>query len=103
MTRTDDLVALSPILEWTYVMSQELHADPTDRFDTSTILASGYDQLKLVDQALRDAEKRLRAAHIQCIEHGPRRAQALYQEVIALRDRSRLMLAVLGELWVAER
>jgi hypothetical protein len=83
-------------------MNQELHADPTDRFDTSGILVSGYDELTRVDQALRDAEQRLRAAHILRTEHGPRRAQELYQEVIALRDRSRLVLAVLGEIWVAE-
>lgn len=84
-------------------MSQELQADPTDRFATSAILASGYDELTRVDQELRAAQQRLDAAHIQCGEHGPQRAQAAYREVITLRDRSKLVLAVLGEMWVAER
>ncbi len=84
-------------------MRQELHADPTDRFDTSAILASGYDELTRVDQKLRDAEQRLEAAHFLCSEHGRQRAQAAYQEVIALRDQSRQVLAVLGEIWVAGR
>jgi len=84
-------------------MSQELHRDPTDRFDAGEILASGYDELTRVDEALRDAERQLRAAHSQCLEDGPRRAQQLYLEVIALRDKSRSMLAVLGEIWVADR
>lgn len=83
-------------------MSYELDADPTDRFDRSEILVSGYDELTRVDQALRDAEQRLQAAHIQPTEQGPRRAQELYREVVALRDRSKLVLAVLGEIWVAE-
>ena len=84
-------------------MRPELHADPTDRFAASAILASGYSELTRVDQALREAEQRLEAAHIMCGEHGRQRAQAAYQEVIALRDRSRVVLAVLGEIWVAQR
>lgn len=84
-------------------MSHVLHADPTDRFDRGVILASGYDELTRVDQALRNAEQRLDAAHSECTKHGPRRAQELYLEVIALRDRSSLVLKVLGEIWVAER
>ena len=83
-------------------MSHELHADPTDRFDTSVILASSYDQLTRVDQALRNAERRLQAAHSKCTEHGPLRAQKLYLEVVALRQRSRQMLKVLAEIWVAQ-
>lgn len=82
-------------------MSQQLHADPTDRFDASVMLASGYQELTRVEQALREAEKRLAAAHRRRMEHGPRQAQELYREVVALRGRSRLMLAVLGEIWVA--
>ena len=82
-------------------MSHELHADKTDRFDTSVILASGYDELTRVDQALRDAELRLKAAHSKFVEHGPQRAQELYLEVIALRHRSRQVLKVLAEIWVA--
>ena len=83
-------------------MSQELDADQTDRFDTRVILASGYDELTRVDQALRTAEQRLQAAHSQRVKNGPKRAQELYQEVIALRHRSRQVLNVLGEIWVAE-
>lgn len=82
-------------------MSQELHADPSDRIDARDILASGYDELTRVDMALRDAEQRLQAAHGACMGDGPQRAQELYLEVIALRHRSRLVLAVLGEIWVA--
>lgn len=84
-------------------MSQELHAEPTDRFDTNAILASGYDELTRVDQAIRETEKRLLAAHVACTELGPLRAQEVYQEVVALRGRSRLILAVLGEIWAGER
>ena len=83
-------------------MSQELHADRTDRFDTSVILASGYDELTRVDHALRNAERRLQAAHGERIGQGPQRAQELYLEVIALRHRSRQVLKVLAEIWVAE-
>ena len=82
-------------------MSHE-HTDRTDRFDKSVILASGYDELTRVDQALRNAEQRLQAAHSQRVENGPQRAQELYLEVIALRHRSRQVLKVLGEIWVAE-
>ena len=84
-------------------MNQELHRDPTDRFDMNAILVSGYDELTRVDLALREAEQRLEAAHRQCGNEGPRQAQELYTEVIALRDKSRRMLAVLGEIWVADR
>jgi hypothetical protein len=84
-------------------MSQELQRDPTDRFDMNAILASGYDELTRVDQALRDAERRLEAAHAACIAHRPRLAREAYEEVVALRGKSRLMLATLGDMWVGRR
>lgn len=83
-------------------MSQELHRDPTDRFNAGLILVCGYDELTRVDRALRDAEQRLKTAHAMCGEHGPSHAQEVYQEVVALRDRTRQVLAVLGEIWVAD-
>lgn len=84
-------------------MSQELHSDRSDRFDAGLVLASGYDELTRVDQALRDAEQRLWAAHALCMEHGPRQAQEVYLEVVALRDRTRQVLALLGDIWAADR
>jgi len=84
-------------------MSQELHRDPSGRFNAAAILASGYDELTRVDQALRDAERRLEAAHRRCGANGPQQALELYLEIMALRDRSRRVLAVLGEVWVADR
>ena len=82
-------------------MSQELHRDPTDRFDAGAILAFGYDELTRVDEALRDAQQRLDAAHRGCSAHGPEQALELYLEIIALRAKSRRVLAVLGDIWVA--
>jgi hypothetical protein len=84
-------------------MSQALNREPTDRFDAGAILASGYDELTRVDQALRDAERRLAAAHHRSGEQGVRQAQELYLEVMALRIQSRRVLAILGEIWVRDR
>ena len=71
--------------------------------DINTRLASGYGELTRLDQALREAEQRLNAAHRLCAgQHGTRQAKELYREIIALRDRSRLVLADLGEIWIAE-
>ncbi|GAC1600939.1 MAG: hypothetical protein NVS3B2_03500 [Ramlibacter sp.] len=64
-------------------------------------LASGYAELKRVDQALRDAQERLHDAHVAyALGTGPR-PQAHYQEVISLRRRSRLLLDGLAELFLA--
>lgn len=66
-------------------------------------LASGYDELTRVDQALRDAERRLDQAHRDCAgQLGPRQATEAYREVLSLRHRSRQVLSELGEIWVAD-
>ena len=66
-------------------------------------LASGYDELKRVDRALRDAERALEAAHRECAQHHDvRQAQALYREVLALRDEARRVLIELAQMWVAD-
>jgi hypothetical protein len=66
-------------------------------------LSSRYDELREVDHALREAEGRLQAAHsIRRGQVDARTAQELYQEILALRSRSRRMLQDLAEIWVAE-
>lgn len=86
-------------------MSQQFCPDNShDTPMTATRLASGYDELTQVDQALGEAERRLAAAHRRCGQwSGPSHAQELYRELLALRDRSRRMLSELAEIWVADR
>ena len=57
-----------------------------------------------VDQALREAERRLETAHRLCAQPpGAQHTQAAYLEVLALRDRARRVLTELAEMWVADR
>lgn len=63
----------------------------------------GYAELQQLDQALRQAEHRLQAAHAQfACGQGPRPDSGLYREVLELRDRSRRLLDELGDLFTAE-
>jgi hypothetical protein len=85
-------------------MSQQFCADSSPSTVAASRLASGYDELTRVDQALREAERRLEAAHRLCAQQpGAQQAQALYLEVLALRDRARRVLIELAEMWVADR
>ncbi len=85
-------------------MSQESCTDNNDLVQAGSRLASGYDELTRVDEALREAERRLHAAHLDCARQQPtQRPHEIYREVQSLRDRSRQVLSELGEIWVAER
>src|SRR4051794_29560495 len=76
-----------------------VHSQPA--VQAASRLASGYDELKRVDRALRDAERALEAAHRQCAQHHDvRQAQALYLEVLALRHEARRVLVELAHMWV---
>lgn len=87
-------------------MNLELfRADRTEPVDTAARLAAGYVALTQVDEAIRAAQQRLEAAHLRCSQppRGAVGAEQIYGEILALRDRSRRMLAELAEIWVAER
>ena len=85
-------------------MSQQFCADSQQPAPATSRLISGYDELTRVDLALRDAERRLAAAHSLCPQQpGAQQAQKLYLEVLALRDRARRVLIELAEDWVADR
>lgn len=72
--------------------------------DISARLACGYDELTRVEDALRDAERRLLAAHLDgARQQSAERPEQLYREVLSLRDRSRQVLSELGDTWVADR
>ncbi len=76
----------------------------TQSIDISARLACGYDELTRVDEALREAERRLHAAHLACArQQATQRPHEIYREVQSLRDRSRQVLSELGEIWVTER
>lgn len=67
-------------------------------------LTCGYDELTRVDQALREAERRLADAHsLSAHQLGAQQAQVVYLEVLALRDRARRVLVELGEIWISDR
>ncbi|MFC5497008.1 hypothetical protein ACFPOE_05645 [Caenimonas terrae] len=85
-------------------MSQQYCAGRTPAVQPDSRLASGYDELTRLDQALREAERRLAAAHGLCGGPPPaQQAQEVYLEVLALRDCARRVLLELSELWIAER
>jgi hypothetical protein len=85
-------------------MDQPLSADSSCSGPPACELASGYDELTRVDQALRDAERRLETAHRLSSRHtGAVELQELYLEVLALRGRARRVLKELSELWVRDR
>lgn len=65
-------------------------------------LSASYAELRNVDEALREAESRLEAAHQQFAQRQGPRPDSLYREVLRLRDRSRQLLGELGDLFVAE-
>ena len=67
-------------------------------------LACGYAELTRLDRALRDAECALAAVHHQCAQQRDvRKAQALYLEVLALREQARRLLVELAQMWVTDQ
>lgn len=86
-------------------MSQDHGADLAQRANPAADLHIHYHELTLVEQALRSAEQRLHAAHLQSgqQQRATQRAEELYREVLALRDQSRRVLADLGEMWVRQK
>jgi hypothetical protein len=85
-------------------MSQEFCATSIGPAHATSRLASRYTELTRLDDALRDAEWRLAAAHRLCAQDpGAQQTQAVYLEVLALRDRARRVLTELAEMWVADR
>lgn len=85
-------------------MCEEFYADSNHPVQTCALLASGYDELTRVDAALREAERKLAAAHRLGAEQArPAQATEHYLEILALRDRTRQVLTELGEIWVADR
>lgn len=65
-------------------------------------LGAGYAQLQDVDQALREAERDLRAAHRDFAARQGPRPEAVYLEVLRLREQSRLLLRQLGDLFLRD-
>lgn len=63
----------------------------------SEVLASDYRALEQVDQALRQAERNLLAAHFQPADRVGPRPEVIFQEVLTLRAKSRQLLTGLGE------
>ena len=85
-------------------MRQSLCTDCPMPGNTASRLASGYDELTRLDLALRDAERRLEAAHRGYAQQpGSGQVAELYLEVLSLRDRVRRVLKELAEIWVADR
>lgn len=61
-------------------------------------LSAGYAELQGVDQALREAEQSLKAAHRDFANRQGPRPDSVYQEVVRLRGQSRLLLNQLAAL-----
>jgi hypothetical protein len=79
------------------------HASMPSREDVRGRLMRRYAELREVDEALQEAEARLDAAHsLRPAQEDSRKTQELYQEVLALRARSRRMLQDLADIWVSE-
>lgn len=65
-------------------------------------LSARYALLQDVDQALRSAEKDLKAAHLDFAARQGPRPDSIYREVLRLREQARLMLHQLGDLFLSE-
>lgn len=65
-------------------------------------LTTGYAELEGVDQALREAEQRLRTAHRDFAARLGPAPEGLYGEVLRLRQEARLLLDQLGDLFLSE-
>jgi hypothetical protein len=74
----------------------------TSSTDLAHQLRSGYAELSQVDEALRQAEEKLRAAHGHVAKGQAARTEALYREVLSLRQQSRVVLDGLADMWLAE-
>ena len=65
-------------------------------------LSCGYAELEEVDEALREAEQGLKAAHADFANSKGPRPEALYREVVRLREKSRRLLDELAEMFLGE-
>jgi hypothetical protein len=61
-------------------------------------LGPGYEELKLLDAALLEAEAKLSQAHLA--RGRGARPEVLYRDVVALRAKSRQLLSALGDMLV---
>lgn len=80
-------------------MKTSPHPSPAQA-STPEQLSAGYAQLQDVDQALREAERDLRAAHRDFAARQGPRPEAVYLEVVRLRQQSRLLLNRLADLFL---
>jgi hypothetical protein len=69
---------------------------------TPQLLSAGYAELRNVDQALREAEQNLKAAHHDFANRKGPRPDSIYREVLRLREQSRRLLDQLGDLFLRE-
>lgn len=76
------------------------HQSPASASSTPDQLNAGYAQLQDVDQALREAERDLQAAHRDFAGRQGPRPEAVYLEVVRLREQSRLLLNQLADLFL---
>lgn len=65
-------------------------------------LASSYAELEAIDDALREAEQRLKAAHLAYAKREGPCPDHQYREVVHLRERSRELLDDLADLFLGE-
>ena len=69
---------------------------------TQNPLSTGYAELRHVDQALHEAERKLADAHKDFVNRTGPSPQGIYREVLRLRQQARLMLEQLAELFLSE-
>lgn len=62
-----------------------------------------YAELQDVDRALRDAESKLKTAHLAFARHEGPPPDALYRDVVRLRQQARNLLSSVGDLFFAEQ
>lgn len=65
-------------------------------------LSAGYAQLEDVEQALREAERDLQAAHRDFAARAGPRPEAVYLEVVRLRGQARVLLNQLADLFLRD-
>ncbi len=81
-------------------MTTPLHPSPPPVASQPEQLSAGYAQLQDVDQALREAERDLQVAHRDFAARQGPRPEAVYLEVLRLRQQSRLLLNQLHDLFL---
>lgn len=85
---------------WRSAMLQT--SSPSNPPSTPQQLSTGYAQLQDVDQALREAELELHAAHRDFAARQGPAPDSIYREVLRLRRQARLMLDQLADLFLSE-